>query len=103
MKNEVPYNPLDKRHLGESVADALLSRIKTPMNQIESFVGVGIYAIYYMGGFSSYKPISQEDEDEMPIYVGKKGGKLRMRSHYKTRSDGSHCRLTGTDSSFFSR
>ncbi len=71
MKNETPYNPLDKRNLGESVAEALLSRIKTPMNRIEKFAGAGIYAIYYIGGFSPYKPISQNDKGEMPIYVGK--------------------------------
>ena len=45
-----PFNPLDKRHLGESVASAML---KSPIHPLppEKFKGAGIYAIYYTGDF----------------------------------------------------
>ena len=68
MKKETPYNPLDKNNLGASVADALLERGKISLEDIEPFVGAGIYAIYYIGEFPPYKPLVAE---EIPIYVGK--------------------------------
>lgn len=69
-----PYNPLDKRNLGVSVADALLAQDKAPMDNIPAFNGAGIYAIYYSGDFPVYRWISDGHEDqrfEAPIYVGK--------------------------------
>ena len=68
-----PFNPLDKRNLGESVADALLD------TQIQSlppipFIGAGVYAIYYTGSFSAYKKLTELNRDNQyrcPIYVGK--------------------------------
>ncbi len=71
MNQETLYNPLDKVHLGASVADALLSRRKIPMSDIQSFIGAGIYALYYIGDFLPYKPISDINREEIPIYVGK--------------------------------
>ncbi|MFB3784730.1 MAG: Eco29kI family restriction endonuclease [bacterium] len=71
MKNISPYNPLDKRHLGKSVADALLSQEKIPLNEIEPFNGAGIYAIYYRGDFRGYEFLSRGGWTEIPIYVGK--------------------------------
>lgn len=71
MKIETPYNPLDKMHLGESVADALLTKIKIPLNQIDPFMGAGIYAVYYVGDFKPYAPIANKHGKETPIYVGK--------------------------------
>ena len=68
MKTETPYSPLDKKNLGASVADALLVRAKIPLEDIEQFVGTGIYAIYYYGDFAPYSPIAANDA---PIYVGK--------------------------------
>ena len=68
MKTETPYNPLDKNNLGASVADALLERGKTSIEDIEQFIGAGIYAIYYSGDFASYNHIAT---NEIPIYVGK--------------------------------
>ena len=46
MRVEPPYNPLDKKNLGVSVADALLSRNVEPLQLPESFIAAGIYAIY---------------------------------------------------------
>lgn len=72
MKEPTPFNPLDKKNLGTSVAEALLDQ------EIESlppqpFNGAGIYAIYYNGNFPPYKKISikNKDKEATPIYVGK--------------------------------
>ena len=68
-----PFNPLDKRHLGESVASAML---KSPIHPLppEKFKGAGIYAIYYTGDFEAYQNLAEVNRDNMfsrPIYVGK--------------------------------
>lgn len=74
MSDPVPYNPLDKRNLGASVAEALLGRKARPLKGLPSFYGAGIYAIYYSGAFPAYRRISEQNKGEapiMPIYVGK--------------------------------
>jgi hypothetical protein len=73
MRSEPAYNPLDKRNLGTSVADALLAKALGPLPPEEPFIGAGVYAIYYAGGFPTYSPISVEPkpQQETPIYVGK--------------------------------
>ena len=68
MKTEIPYNPLDKNNLGASVAEALLEREKVSLVDVEQFIGAGIYAIYYSGGYEPYTPIASNNT---PIYVGK--------------------------------
>jgi len=68
MKEELPYNPLDKNNLGASVADALLERGEIPLENIEQFIGAGLYAIYYAGGFKPYQLLGI---NRIPIYVGK--------------------------------
>lgn len=68
MNRETPYNPLDKSNLGASVADALLERDKIPLENIEQFIGAGIYAIYYVGDFKAYQLLKMK---RIPIYVGK--------------------------------
>ncbi len=100
----IPFNPLDKRHLGESVGQAMLRQPVTPMKELQSFVGAGIYAIYYTGEFPAYEEISIRNRDgryAAPIYVGKavpkgarKGGDLeaspgkvlfnRIKQHVKS-------------------
>jgi hypothetical protein len=70
----LPFNPLDKRNLGESVANALLARPVVPLARLQPFAGAGVYAIYYSGDFAAYGEISERNRDEawrMPIYVGK--------------------------------
>ena len=86
--NVVPFNPLDKRHLGESVGQAMLRQPVTALGNLETFNGAGIYAIYYTGSFSGYEPISECNRNKQfnaPIYVGKavpkgtrKGGDLQV-------------------------
>lgn len=75
MPNEPikPYNPLDKRHLGESVADALLDTKIQPLPP-DPFIGAGVYVLYYTGSFSAYGQLSAVNNDgqfRCPIYVGK--------------------------------
>ena len=70
----MPYNPLDKRNLGASVADALLSTPLVPIDGLHRFQGAGIYAIYYRGTFKPYRPLlptAQDGDVGAPIYVGK--------------------------------
>jgi len=81
------YNPLDKRHLADSIARAFFER---PINRLppeQIFKGAGIYAIYYKGDYPLYaraadscrgfqspptkaKTVSA-DEQPIPIYIGK--------------------------------
>jgi len=71
---EQSYNPLDKVHLGESVVRALLERPVVVLPPSESFVGAGLYALYYAGDFAAYRPIAEQNRPNawtMPIYVGK--------------------------------
>jgi hypothetical protein len=82
----IPFNPLDKRHLGESVGQAMLRQPVVPMLKLKSFDGAGIYAIYYSGEFQGYEAIAKRNVDgrfNAPIYIGKavpkgarKGGDL---------------------------
>ena len=68
-----PFNPLDKRNLGESVADALLETHPQSLPP-EPFIGAGVYAIYYTGSFSVYERLStinRNGQFRCPIYVGK--------------------------------
>ena len=68
-----PFNPLDKRNLGESVADALLETEARPLPP-EPFIGAGMYAIYYTGSFSAYGRLSEVNRNgqfRCPVYVGK--------------------------------
>jgi len=68
-----PFNPLDKRNLGESVADALILTKPAPLPP-EPFIGAGVYAIYYTGAFIAYKRLVEQNQNSklsIPIYVGK--------------------------------
>lgn len=74
MSEIEPYNPLDKRHLGESVADALLKSEPERLGSHEKFNGAGIYAIYYTGDFPLYASMVEQNTNNKfaePIYVGK--------------------------------
>ncbi|HTX15241.1 MAG TPA: Eco29kI family restriction endonuclease [Candidatus Baltobacteraceae bacterium] len=71
---DTPFNPLDKSHLAESLAEALLRRPIGPLPPDERFKGAGVYAIYYAGGLEIYEPIASKnrvDNPNLPIYVGK--------------------------------
>ncbi len=74
MEQLKPFNPLDKRNLGESVADALLLQSPVSLPPPEPFIAAGIYAIYYVGDFPLYKEVVRRNRNnkwKWPIYVGK--------------------------------
>lgn len=73
MSEKRVFNPLDKKSLGLSVADALLSEPVEPLGNLRPFRGAGIYAIYYRNGFLAYAPLADENRADFvhPIYVGK--------------------------------
>lgn len=71
-----PFDPLSLESLGESVLRELISRPVHPLPPGEAFVGTGIYALYYVGDWTPYKPIADLNDPEsgvfrQPIYVGK--------------------------------
>ncbi len=52
----------------------MLKQTIGPLPPAARFVGAGIYAIYYTGGFKAYRRIAEQNRDdkfEQPIYVGK--------------------------------
>lgn len=75
MTDNAPYNPLDKRNLGASVAEALLEQDPHPLGSLpDMFEGAGVYAIYYSGAFPAYADLAMRNSNghlEAPIYVGK--------------------------------
>lgn len=74
MDIQEPYNPLHKKNLGVSVADALLAKEAEALPPPDPFDGAGIYAIYYTGNYPAYREIAtrnQKGEMRCPIYVGK--------------------------------
>jgi hypothetical protein len=72
-----PYNPLQKRNLAESIQRRILQTNPLPLGDRKARLetgGAGVYAIYYMGSFELYKPITEANRDgtwQSPIYVGK--------------------------------
>ena len=107
-----PFNPLDKRHLGESAANALLESEVFPLPP-EPFIGAGVYALYYTGDFLAYEILAEVNRNGQftcPIYVGKavpdgarKGGQ-GDDDHAKSVSaasnlniDDFHCRFLSVD------
>jgi len=87
-----PYNPLDRKNLGASVAEAMLERFPVPLGGVPRFDGAGVYAIYYTGDFPLYEPIAAANRDDQwrwPIYVGKAipaGGRKGATSDAEVRS-----------------
>ncbi len=85
----IPFNPLDKKNLGASVAEALLSGTVHPLGAVPDFLGAGIYVIYYSGPFPAYSELAKRNQSAKPtapIYIGKavpagarKGGGTDMR------------------------
>ncbi len=70
----IPFNPLDTKNLGASVAEAMLGGPVRPLGGLSPFLGAGIYAIYYTGDFPPYSEIAKRNAQgkfSVPIYVGK--------------------------------
>ena len=74
MSNYNPFNPLDRENLAASVGEALLEKEPVPLGKLETFLGAGVYAIYYTGEFGSYRQLAEANKKgkwRAPIYVGK--------------------------------
>jgi hypothetical protein len=74
MEIHEPFNPLNKKNLGLSVAEAMLVKPIEPLPPKTAFNGAGIYALYYTGDFPAYKQIVELNKNNKftcPIYVGK--------------------------------
>lgn len=54
-----PYNPLDKLNLARSIEGELLSREATRLGGLTEVAGAGVYAIYYVGAFALYDPLTR--------------------------------------------
>lgn len=65
-----PYNPLDRVNLARSIETTLLQEKCHRLPLANQFNGAGLYALYYLGDFAPYRPISSPD-CLIPIYVGK--------------------------------
>lgn len=64
------YDPLSYENLARSVVSALMAEVPEPLPPLQEFTGPGVYAVYYMGSFPAYQPLSSDDCLH-PIYVGK--------------------------------
>jgi hypothetical protein len=62
------FDPSNPNIAGRVAGIALIVRPRKPLANVEHFYGSGIYALYYIGNFSPYTAISNQ---EHPIYVGK--------------------------------
>ena len=69
----LPFNPLERKHLGASVAQEMLRQPGVPLGDLPKFEGAGVYAIYYKGDFPPYRPLALVNKGalQLPIYVGK--------------------------------
>lgn len=65
---EEPFNPLSRIALAESVVAHLEARPTSPLPP-DTFIGAGVYAIYYTGNLPYYAAVS-DAECKIPIYVG---------------------------------
>lgn len=92
------FDPSNPKIVGRFVSLALVAQPRHPLAEVATrrFYGSGVYAIYYVGDFPAYRPLSRS---ETPIYVGQaspainnartpreQGDKLssRLREHYKS-------------------
>lgn len=72
-----PYNPLEKRNLAESIQRRILQTQPLPLGDRTARLstgGAGVYALYYVGDFGLYAPITEANRNSTwaaPIYVGK--------------------------------
>lgn len=70
----VPFNPLEKKVLGASIAEVILTTRVYPLAVSLPFRGPGVYALYYIGNrFAPYALLAQQNSGgrlNWPIYVG---------------------------------
>jgi len=71
---DMPFDPLSKPALAESIALQLLKSPAFSFPPEGKIAGAGIYALYYSGDFPAYQPIAKKNKGAkppIPIYVGK--------------------------------
>lgn len=61
------FDPGNPETVGMFVALALACQPKRSLGDIHDFYGAGVYAVYYVGAFAAYAPVSGT---ETPVYVG---------------------------------
>ena len=69
----IPFNPLDKRVLGASIAEAMIGTPVYPLFTPVPIKGAGLYALYYHGNFPVYAELAKRNTNgqcDAPIYVG---------------------------------
>lgn len=69
-----PYNPLDLESLGQSLIKELERRPAQPLEQLTTFAGSGIYALFYVGSAEPYAKLgafNRTHDCALPIYVGR--------------------------------
>lgn len=94
MNDPEPFNPLAINNLAESVVTQLLASEGTPLSEITTFNGAGVYAIYYTGQtlpFAPYAELAAGNAEALthPIYVGKAipaGGRKGVAVATKSRA-----------------
>ncbi len=62
------FDPTEPSLIGRFISIALVAQTRQLLEDLDGFYGAGVYAIYYVGDFAPYMPISGT---ETPIYVGK--------------------------------
>ena len=68
-----PYNPLDKKNIGNSIANELMNHSLEEL-PVHPFIGAGVYALFYIGNKGIYKKLgdyNMKHNCRIPIYVGK--------------------------------
>lgn len=65
-----PFNPLAYDNLAKAVVSELMGRGPFALPPEHSFVGEGVYALFYKGDLPWYAKVSSQDASR-PIYVGK--------------------------------
>lgn len=87
-----PYNPLDLEALGDSLLRKLESSDPVALDQIERFVGPGIYGLYYVGDDEPYRLLSSANHTlsaDVPLYIGRsRDSGARRGGSALTRADG---------------
>ncbi|MDO3068262.1 Eco29kI family restriction endonuclease [Mycobacteroides abscessus] len=67
------FNPLDMANLAQSIVTRIEQMDPTPLNDVPSFKGAGVYAIYYTGNSDPYSQLGAVNSasPRYPVYVGK--------------------------------
>ena len=86
------YDPLSVDELGRNAARALMEFPADALPPSESFQGVGVYTLHYLGSFPAYASM----EEDTPIYVGKADppGRRQGRSSMTTLTTALYSRLS---------